>query len=338
MIGVVSDPVFMEHDTGGYHPESPQRIHYIHTLFYQKEQGIILVDPVKASSGDVLLNHDKGYIKKIYQSCSSSRLVNLDMDTVCCEDSYDIALMAVGSVLKLTEMALNSQIDAGLAFVRPPGHHARRSTAMGFCIFNNIAIAAKKAISSFGVQKVLIVDFDVHHGNGTQESFYDDKNVLYFSTHQYPFYPGTGSISDSGRAQGLGYTVNCPFRGGKRDGEYIAVYQYVLSPIIEAFEPELILVSAGFDAHAMDPIGGMNLSSKCYGAIAGIIQDAAKKVSAPVVYVLEGGYNLNALKDSISHMVNVIKGGEAPDINPVSGPELDSMIKTYSRFWPLSYQ
>lgn len=337
MIGVVSDPVFMEHDTGGYHPESPLRIQYIHTLFYQDTFGIISVDPVKASIEDVMLNHDKTYIHKIAQSCSSRKLVNLDMDTVCSQDSYDTALLAAGSLDRLTEMALNSEIDAGLAFVRPPGHHARKRSAMGFCLFNNIAIAAKKALQSYGIKRVLICDFDVHHGNGTQESFYQDKDVLYFSTHQHPFYPGTGSMSDTGSAQGLGYTVNCPLKGGRKDGHYIAVYRYVLAPIIEAYEPELVLVSAGFDAHAMDPIGGMQLSGEGFGAIAGIIQEAAVKVSAPVVYALEGGYNLGALKESIACVVDVMKGASVPNIDAISGPELDNMIKTHSRFWPLMH-
>ncbi|MBN2297906.1 MAG: histone deacetylase, partial [Deltaproteobacteria bacterium] len=312
-------------------------IQYIHTLFYKETQGIIPVEPVKAQLEDIMLNHDKSYIRMVEQSCSARKLVNLDMDTVCSQDSYDTALLASGSVIRLTEMALNSEIDAGLAFVRPPGHHARRSSAMGFCLFNNIAIAARKAVLSCGIKRVLICDFDVHHGNGTQESFYQDRNVLYFSTHQYPFYPGTGGLSDTGSGHGLGYTVNCPLPGGRKDGHFIAVYQYILAPIIEAYEPELILVSAGFDAHAADPIGGMQLSSEAFGAIAGIIRDAAVKVSAPVVYALEGGYNLGALKESIACVVDVIKGGAAPDRDAVSSPELDSMIKTHSRFWPLMH-
>ena len=338
MIGVVSDPIFMDHDTGGYHPESPLRIQYIHTLFYQSPPGIVLVDPVRATRDDIILNHDRGYVNSIARSCLPGKLVNLDMDTVCSEDSYDVGLLAAGSVLRLTEMVLNAQIDAGLAFVRPPGHHACKGSAMGFCMFNNVAVAARKAVQSYGIKRVLIVDFDVHHGNGTQESFYGDKNVLYFSSHQYPFYPGTGSMTESGKSYGTGYTVNCPLRGGQKDGHYIAVYRYILAPIIEAFEPELVLVSAGFDAHAMDPIGGMQLSSKGFGAISGIIRDGAAKVSAPVVYVLEGGYNLGALKESISCVVSVMKGASAPEIGAIPGPELDAMIKTHAQFWPLMHQ
>ena len=160
---------------------------------------------------------------------------------------------------------------------------------------------------------------------------------MYFSTHQYPFYPGTGGISETGTSGAVGYTVNCPLGAGKSDGHYVAVYQYVLSPIIEAYQPQLILVSAGFDAHAMDPIGGMQLSSKGFGAITKIIKDAAKKVSAPIIFILEGGYNLNALRDSIACVVNVMKGGDVSEINALSMPELDSFIQAHSRFWPLMH-
>lgn len=335
MIGVVSDPIFMEHETGSYHPDSPMRIQYIHTLFYQDSPGILNVEPVRASVEDVMLNHDRDYVQKIEQGCSSKELVDLDMDTVCSEYSYNVALMAAGSVCRLVGMALDSEIDAGMAFVRPPGHHARKNAAMGFCLFNNVAIAARKALKEYGIRRILICDFDVHHGNGTQESFYGDKKVLYFSTHQYPFYPGTGSLTDTGSAEGLGYTVNCPMSEGKKDGDFIAVHQVILAPIIHAYEPELILVSAGFDAHAMDPVGGMHMSSQGFGALAGIIRDAAKDVCAPVVYALEGGYNLGGLKESIASVLDVVQGGQVPDIDAVSGPELDSMIKTHSRFWPL---
>ena len=337
MFGVISDPQFMEHDTGGYHPESPQRVLYIHTLFAGYEPGVMLIDPVKADLDDVLLIHDQAYIDKIARTGTAKKSVYLDSDTICCEDSYDIALLAAGSVLKLMEMALESKIEAGFASIRPPGHHAKKNRAMGFCIFNNIAIAARKATKVFGLKRVLIVDFDVHHGNGTQDSFYSDKKVLYFSTHQYPFYPGTGGISETGASSGTGYTVNCPLGSGKTDGDYIAVYQYVLSPIIEAYEPELILVSAGFDAHAMDPIGGMRLSSQGFGAITGIIRDAAKKVRAPIIFTLEGGYNLNALRESIACVVNIMKGGGVSDITARLMPELDSFIQSHSRFWPLTY-
>jgi len=327
----------MKHDTGGYHPESPLRIQYLHTLFAPKnDPGILILDPVPASVEDIELNHGRAYIGMVSRTASSESYVDLDPDTVCCPDSYHTALLAAGSLVELTRMALAGEIETGLACVRPPGHHARKNDAMGFCLFNNVAIAAAKAIQSFGVKRVAIIDFDVHHGNGTQESFYARDDVLYFSTHQYPFYPGTGAASETGAGEGKGYTVNCPMRGGKGDGQYAAVYSYILKPVIETFEPDLILVSAGFDAHAMDPIGGMQLSSRGFAAITSIIQDSAQEVGAPVVYALEGGYNLNALKESASCVIGALKGERAPAIDPLYFTELDTFINTHAQMWPLA--
>ncbi len=334
MIGVVSDPVFMEHDTGGYHPEDPLRVQYIHTLFSDPPEGVMLVEPVEAREEDIMLNHERAYIEKVRNTSASGRTVSLDPDTVCSPMSFDVALKAAGSLNKLTEMALSGEISSGFASVRPPGHHATHSSAMGFCLFNNIAIAAKKALS-MGAKSVLIVDFDVHHGNGTEESFYNDDKVLYFSTHQYPFYPGTGALSEVGSSKGKGFTVNCPMSYGKVDGEYLAVYKYILDPIIRLFKPSIVLVSAGFDSHAMDPIGGMRLSSECFGAIAGIIRDASLKVGAPVVYTLEGGYDMDALRDSVQQVIEVMRGNKPPLIDPLEWQELDDMIAIHKKYWDL---
>lgn len=337
MIGIVSDPVFMNHDTGGYHPESPLRIQYLHTLFVpNNDPDILLLDPFPAPVDDIGLNHERGYINRIYRASTANTLVDLDPDTVCCPESYDVALLAAGSLVELTRMAMEGSIRSGFAFVRPPGHHARKDEAMGFCVFNNVAIAACKAVQSFGAGRVAVIDFDVHHGNGTQESFYARSDVLYFSTHQYPFYPGTGALSETGTGEGQGYTVNCPMRGGKNDGNYVAVYSYILKPLLEAYEPDLVLVSAGFDAHAMDPIGGMQVSSQGFAAITSIIQETADELGAPVVYVLEGGYNLNALKDSASRVIEVLKGAQAPSIQPVAFPELHTLINAHAAMWPLA--
>lgn len=337
MIGIVSDTLFMNHDTGGYHPESPLRIQYLHSLFAGNDDRQILhVDPVTASAEDIMLNHGRGYIEMISRTSRSESLVDLDPDTVCSPESYDVALRAAGSLIELTRMAIDGQIDSGFACVRPPGHHARKDDAMGFCLFNNIAVAAHKAIRDFGIEKVAIIDFDVHHGNGTQESFYSDSRVLYFSTHQYPFYPGTGAASETGRGEGAGYTVNCPMRGGKNDGHYMAVYLSILKPLIETFEPGLVLVSAGFDAHGKDPIGGMHLSSECFGAIAAVIRDAAGEVGAPVIYSLEGGYDLHALKDSVHHVIRVLKGDSPPVIEPTPFPEMEAFLKAHANMWPLA--
>ena len=335
MIGVVSDPLFMNHDTGGYHPETPMRVHYIHTLFSREDPDIKIIDPVPADIEDIMLNHERFHIDRVKRSCIANRYVDLDPDTVCSEESYEVALRAAGSLIKLVDLALKGEIDSGFASVRPPGHHATPSESMGFCLFNNVAIAARKAIKAFGIQRVMIIDFDVHHGNGTQDSFYQSKDVLYFSSHQYPFYPGTGRINEAGAKGAQGYTINCPLRGGTTDSEMIALYRCVMVPVIQAFNPGLILVSAGFDAHAMDPIGGMEISSAGFGGLAGLIRDAAAKINAPVVYSLEGGYNLDALRDSVKAVIHVMKGESAPKIEDRSTPEIDEIIKTHSRFWSL---
>ncbi|MFY9399357.1 MAG: histone deacetylase [Desulfomonilia bacterium] len=336
MVGVVSDLRFMDHETGGCHPESPMRIQYLHTLFVREDPLVRLVDPVALSLEDALLIHDGGYLDSLARASASAGITSLDPDTVCSEDSYEVSLLAAGSLVKLTRLALEREIDSGFACVRPPGHHARRDCAMGFCLLNNAAICARKAIGSFGLERVAVIDFDIHHGNGTQESFYSDSRVLYFSSHQYPFYPGTGALHETGTGEGEGYTVNCPMSPGKEDGHYLALYRWVLLPILEEFEPELILVSAGFDPHAMDPIGGMKLSSAGFAAIAAVIREAALGVGAPAVYCLEGGYSLPALRESVSMVMDILKGGPAPEIEPLAFEELEGFVRTHGRTWPLS--
>ncbi|HOM29939.1 MAG TPA: histone deacetylase [Deltaproteobacteria bacterium] len=335
MVGVVSDPVFMNHDTGGYHPESPMRVHYVHTVFEPGDPGILMVDPVRADESDIRLVHSKGHLDRVRRACVPGRYVSLDPDTVCSKDSFDIALLAAGSLIRLVEMAVAGEIDCAFASVRPPGHHATPNEAMGFCLFNNVAVAAEKAIASLGVTRVLIVDFDVHHGNGTQDCFYSRKDVLYFSSHQYPFYPGTGGMHETGAEGARGYTVNCPLGARKGDGEFMALYERVLLPVMRAFEPGLVLVSAGFDAHAMDPIGGMQLSSRGFAALAGLILENARQAGAPVVFSLEGGYNLDALRDSVREVVEVMKGGQAPKVRPSGFRELDDICEVQARYWPV---
>ncbi len=334
MIGIVSDPVFMNHDTGESHPETLYRIPYIHSLFSPPGEGIQLVSPVEATLEDIHLNHTRDYIELVKRSCERGSGY-LDPDTAYSSESFETALKAAGSLIKLVDMALKKEITSGFAFVRPPGHHSLHDRAMGFCLFNNVAIAAQKAQAEFGIEKVLIIDFDVHHGNGTQDSFYEEDSVIYFSSHQYPYYPGTGGLKETGRGKGEGFTVNCPLGYGKTDGEFASIYNCVLAPVLKTFKPGLVLVSAGFDAHMADPIGGMQLSSQGYGMLAGIIQDAALAVNAPVIYVLEGGYSLEGQKESISEVIKVLKGENAPHIIPEDCSELERIIAQHKNYWPL---
>jgi len=335
MIGIVSDPIFMNHDTGGYHPESPMRIHYTHTVFAHGDPDIRMVKPERASTEDLRLVHTASHVDRVRRACAPGRCVSLDPDTVCSEDSFETALYAAGSVVRLVQLALAGEISSGFALIRPPGHHATPGDAMGFCLFNNVAVAAEKALRDMGVKRVLIVDFDVHHGNGTQEIFYDRKDVLYFSSHQYPFYPGTGSLGETGGRGARGFTVNCPLSPRKDDGDFVALYRSVLVPVMEAFEPGLVLVSAGFDAHSMDPIGGMELSSAGYAALAGLILETAGRLMSPVVFALEGGYNLDALRESVQAVVGVMKGEAAVQVREHRFRELDAICENHSKFWPI---
>jgi histone deacetylase 6 len=228
------------------------------------------------------------------------------------------------------------EIANGLALVRPPGHHAEADRAMGFCLFNNVAVAARAAQEQGAAAKVLIVDWDLHHGNGTQHSFWDDPSILYFSTHEFPFYPGTGAVEEVGGGSGRGFTVNVPWPGGMGDAEYTAAFDDVLMPIARAFEPDLVLVSAGFDAADGDPLGSMRVSPRGYAAMTSRLLGLA---GGRVVLALEGGYNLDAISDSAAACLSVLLGDNAPmeaarSPSPIAVRIIEAVRRTQGRFWP----
>ena len=293
MIGVVSDPRFMDHDTGGYHPESPMRIQYLHTLFARPDSGIMLTEPVCSTIEDILLNHGRSYIDSIARTADSDAYTDLDPDTTCSRDSYIVSLLAAGSVVRLTEMALDHRISAGFACVRPPGHHSMLVAhgARGFCNINIEAVMVEYIRHTFGVRRIAIVDTDCHHGDGTQDIYWNDPDVLCISMHQdgRTLYPGTGYIEDFGGPNALGATINIPLPPHTSDEGFLFALDNVILPILDEFKPEIIINSAGQDNHYSDPITNMNFSAQGYALL--------NEKLAPHIAVLEGGDTSGGLID-----------------------------------------
>ncbi|OGD22846.1 MAG: histone deacetylase, partial [Candidatus Aminicenantes bacterium RBG_16_63_16] len=295
--GIVKDRRYLEHDMGPGHPESPDRLKTIYKMLEKSTafSSYPVIAPRPATGAEIELIHTKPYHDLIRRTAGRER-VYLDPDTSTSAKSYETALLAAGGALRAAEMIIERKIDNAFALVRPPGHHAEASEARGFCIFNNVAVAAEHLVRSSGLKRILIVDWDLHHGNGTQHSFEDRDDVLYFSTHQFPHYPGTGHWSEVGKGKGEGFTVNVPLAAGKTDADFLFIFRRLLAPIARAFRPEFILVSAGFDIFAGDPLGGMELSVAGFGVLAAELQELARSLSARrILYVLEGGYNLFGL-------------------------------------------
>jgi acetoin utilization deacetylase AcuC-like enzyme len=312
--GLVYDPIYLEHDTGD-HVENSRRL--VEALSYLKETGIkeklACLPPRPASLKELEMIHTPEYISYV-----KSKAVKgggwLDPDTVMSPKSYEAALYATGGVLAAVEAVMKGEVDNAFALVRPPGHHAIRDRAMGFCIFNNVAIAAKFALSKFNLKRVLIADFDVHHGNGTQDAFYADPQVLYFSTHQYPFYPGTGWMDETGTGEGEGTTVNFPMAVGWGDEEYLRAFNEVLVPVARRFQPQLILVSAGFDAHWADGLAMMRVTITGFAQMAMILKElAAELCQGRLIFTLEGGYNLKVVASSTKAVFDVLLGNSGID-------------------------
>ncbi len=281
---------FEEHTTPPGHPERPERARVFSEVASRwKEKGVRVIEPRSATREELARVHDSAYINAI--TATAGRAVMLDPDTFTSPESYDIALLAAGAAVQAMEHALETRKPA-FALVRPPGHHAERDRAMGFCLFNNVAVAAAAAIAR-GLSRVAVVDIDVHHGNGTQWMFYDDPRVLYVSTHQFPFYPGTGAADEVGRGPGKGYTMNVPLAAGATDAVYDRAYKTIVGRLDE-FAPELLLVSAGYDAHADDPLASMRVTTEGYAAIVAHLKTVADR-HCPIAFVTEGGYDLDAL-------------------------------------------
>jgi acetoin utilization deacetylase AcuC-like enzyme len=312
--GLVYDPIYLEHDTGD-HVENSQRL--VAAMSHLKETGIeeklTCLSPRPALLEELEMVHTTEYISYVKGKAENGGGW-LDPDTVMSPKSYEAALYAAGGLMVAVEVVMKGEVDSAFALVRPPGHHALRDRAMGFCIFNNMAIAAKFALSKFSLNRILIADFDVHHGNGTQDAFYADPRVLYFSTHQYPFYPGTGWMDETGTGEGEGTTVNFPMAAGGGDEEYMRAFNEVLVPVVRRFQPQLILVSAGFDAHWADYLAMMRASVTGFAQMVIILKElAAELCQGHLVFTLEGGYNLKVVASSIKDVFAVLMGNSEID-------------------------
>jgi acetoin utilization deacetylase AcuC-like enzyme len=293
---------FAEHTTPPGHPERPERASVFDRVAAAwREKGGRVIEPRPATREELLRVHDEAYVASI--EGVNGRAAMLDADTFTSPESYDIALLAAGAAVQAMTHALDTR-ETAFALVRPPGHHAERDKAMGFCLFNNVAVAAAAAMAR-GLERVAIVDIDVHHGNGTQWMFYDTPRVFYMSTHQFPFYPGTGAADEIGTGEGRGFTLNIPLPAGSRDADYELAY-HDIAGALERYMPQLLLVSAGYDAHVDDPLASMRVSTEGYNTVVTILRRTARKVGCPMALVTEGGYDLDALRACLEGTIKVL--------------------------------
>ncbi len=301
---LIASPHFARHVTPPGHPERVERAHVLDAVAttWQRRGGLALA-PRPATDEELLRVHTPAHLERM--AATAGQAVMLDADTFTSPDSYEVALLAAGAAVQAAEHAV-AEREPAFALVRPPGHHAEADRAMGFCFFNNVAVTAAAMIAR-GLARVAIVDIDVHHGNGTQAMFYDDPRVLYVSTHQFPFYPGTGAAEEIGAGDGRGFTVNVPMEAGSTDADYALVHREVVAPVLDEFRPELVLVSAGFDAHERDPLASMRMSTPGYAAVISQLRDAATRHGA-LALVTEGGYELTALAACVEASISVLGG------------------------------
>jgi len=309
--GIVYSDVYLNHETGD-HPESPRRLTAIMDGLESRKilDDLVQVEPIRARTEEIELVHSPSYNKWVEEMVNRGERFLDAGDTVVSAGSYEAALLAAGGVIAAVDAVMAGNISNCFCAVRPPGHHALYDRAMGFCLFNNVAIGARYLQKSYGIKRVLIVDWDVHHGNGTQDTFYRDPFVFYFSTHQYPHYPGSGSAGETGAGEGEGLTLNIPMDSGAGDDEYLRVFNEKLVPAMGEFQPEFVFVSAGFDGHMSDPLSSINLTGEGFGRLTAVVKGIADKyASSRLISVLEGGYDLDGLSDSVAeHILGLLEG------------------------------
>lgn len=338
--GLVIDERYERHRAAANHPERPERIAVLRERFADSDRlGLVRVEPRRATEEEILRNHDRALVDAVRASAERDAFA-FDPDTHTSRDTFDTALLSAGGVLALVEAIMDGRVDNGFAMVRPPGHHAETDRAMGFCFFNNVAVAARFLHDRFGLARVLIMDYDVHHGNGTQRSFYAARNVLYVSTHELGNYPGTGAVQEAGSGDGEGFTVNLPFPPGVGDAEYLDVFRTVVEPIARQYEPQFVIVSAGFDVHRLDPLGGMLVTEQGVAAMTRtLIEVAGAHAGGRCAVVLEGGYSLTALQQCAQAVIDELRGeGSRPEI-ATGQSRADALIaaarNTHAPYWEI---
>jgi acetoin utilization deacetylase AcuC-like enzyme len=324
---ILKNDLFLEHIPDFNHVESPDRLRVIYEQLEKSPlSGLFLYPEFAPAPIDVLgLNHTKEHVMKVAGTAGKT-FSSLDPDTQASPKSFDAACLAAGAVMGGMEMIMRGEADNGFALVRPPGHHAEVNRAMGFCLFNNVAVGARYGLQSLGMERIAIIDWDLHHGNGTQNSFYTSNQVLYFSTHSYPYYPGSGSLGEVGTGEGEGFTVNVPLSGGQDDRAFARIFKEIIVPITREYRPDFIITSAGFDTYFGDPLGTMAVTEQGFACMAKQIVDLAAEVcEGRLLFALEGGYNLQGLRDGVLAVLAELSGNpECP--GKVDGVTLQDII------------
>jgi acetoin utilization deacetylase AcuC-like enzyme len=331
--GIVKHPVYLEHKTEIFHPENPARLQAIYSMLEEQdfEGALVPIEPRYAELEELLLVHDPYYVDRVLDSAEKTR-VRFDPDTVTSPKTYKAAWMAAGGIMEAIRAVLAGEVANAFALIRPPGHHALKDRAMGFCIFNNLAIGARYALKAHGLERVLIVDWDLHHGNGIQSIFYDDPQVLYFSLHRYPYFPWTGGAEEVGEGKGEGTTVNVPLEFGCSNADYANIFRNLLLPIARRYRPEIVLVAAGFDIHKDDPLRSMTVTEAGFARMTDLLMEMTRELcGGRLVLALEGGYNPEALKDSVAMVLWELAGRSKinkDEMRQVEDAQSQNIVKT----------
>lgn len=343
---IYRNTLFLQHEPGFGHPESPERLEVIYDALAQLPPSPWRFYPeFEPASAEILaLNHSQKLLQRV-EASQARRHDMLDPDTHTSPHSHKAACLAVGSLLDGIRRIFFGEFNKAFCLVRPPGHHAEADESRGFCLFNNVAIAARWAMQQFTLDKIMIIDWDLHHGNGTQNSFYDTNKVLYVSPHQYPYYPGTGAIIETGTGLGQGHSINVPLQGGQGDLEYARIFNELIAPLARAYQPELILVSCGFDIHFADPLGTMKVTPSGFAWMTRVLCELADELcQGRMLVTLEGGYNLNAMRDgTLAVLAELCDDRESSPLTAsqaaafaqadVPCPALDQALQVVKAYW-----